>query len=85
MDARSPEARLEAVLSGTPPLRTLELARELKAEGMSQAEMLALFDKFRRDYQENPDEMKYDAIVDVMDLIVGWCSPGNGLFDSRLA
>lgn len=46
--------------------------------------MYHLFDEYRQRHHADKDETRYDAILDVMDYITGWCSPQNRLFDSEL-
>jgi len=80
MEDNSPDVRMEKAIS-TDTL--LELARELKAEGMSQREMYNFYSKYAHFYQDR-DEAKFDAIVDILDLIWGYCSPSSALFETTL-
>src|SRR4051812_7491256 len=78
----SPSARLETALRGKEPSRAAyELARALRDEGMTQADLYRLFDEFRSTHQSDADETVYDAVLDTMDFIVGWCGAGSGLYD----
>jgi hypothetical protein len=54
---------------------------QLKAEGMTQNEMYALFERHCARHAGDADQTTYDYICDMMDLIVGWCSPESQLFD----
>src|SRR6187455_944154 len=73
--------RVEAALAATPPQGALlELARELRDGAMPQAELLALFDAARERHARDADETNYEAIMDTMDLIAGWCAPSQGLY-----
>ena len=56
------------------------LAIELRNIGMTQSEMQKLFDDARQRHSTDPDERSYNAILDVMDLINGWCSPGIEIY-----
>jgi hypothetical protein len=47
---------------------------------MPQAELLALFDAARERHGGDADETSYDAILDTMDLITGWCAPSQRLY-----
>jgi len=81
MDPPLPMDRVESALAWTPPLDALlELAGELRDGGMPQAELLALFDAARERHGGDADEMSYDAILDTMDLITGWCAPSQRLY-----
>jgi len=80
MKPAPPMDRLEAALAMTPQEALPELARELRDGGMSQADLLALFDAARERHECDADETKYDAILDTMDLIVGWCASSRSLY-----
>jgi hypothetical protein len=83
MADRSIAARIETALAGaSPPSALYELAKVLNDEGMSQQEMYRWFDKAREQHEHDPDQTKYDAILDAMDYIAGWCGPSARLFDS---
>jgi hypothetical protein len=73
--------RVESALAWTPPRDALlELAGGLRDGGMPQAELLALFDAARERHGGDADETSYDAILDTMDLITGWCAPSQRLY-----
>ena len=81
MEPASPMDRVEAALAAVPPKGSLpELALELRDGGMSQAELLSLLDAARERHACDDDETGYDAILDTMDLIVGWCAPSQRLY-----
>jgi hypothetical protein len=58
----------------------LELARELRGTGVSQSELLALYDSFRELHATDADETRYNAILDTMDFIAGWCRPSQSIY-----
>lgn len=62
----------------------LALAQALRDEGMSQLELYRLFDEFRANHESDADEILYDAVLDTMDCISGWCSPSSRLYDTEL-
>jgi hypothetical protein len=72
------ELALTEIAGPNPSLWSLAL--EFKDEGMSQQEMYQIFDLFRAKHQNDADETKYNAILDTMDVIWGWCSPDNRIF-----
>jgi hypothetical protein len=77
--------RMETALHGDSPFNALvALAKAFKAEGMSQRAMYGLFDQFRARHHNDTDETKYNAILDTIDLIVGWCNPNERLFETDL-
>jgi len=81
----SPQTRLEMALQQTMPSRaTYELARTLRDDGMTQLEMYRLFDEFRAAHESDADETVYNAVVETMDGISGWCGPSFRLFDADL-
>jgi hypothetical protein len=80
-EAENNAARLEAALESADPFGTaFNLAVELRDGAMPQSELLAVFDASRARHNNDTDERRYDAVLDVMDLIVGWCSPGRALY-----
>ena len=58
----------------------LELAKELKSEGMGKEEMYALFLSLCTDYDEDIHEKENNALTDTMDFISGWCAKEKRLF-----
>jgi hypothetical protein len=72
--------RLEAALAMMPEETLPELARELRDGGMSQADLLALFDAARERHESDADETAYDAILHTMDLIVGYCAASHRIY-----
>jgi hypothetical protein len=77
---RDPVERLEEALDSSDAGAAYALAVELRDAGLTQAELLAVFDAVRARHHDDPDERKYDAVLDVMDLIAGWCSRDNALY-----
>ncbi|HET6252132.1 MAG TPA: DUF6000 family protein [Tepidisphaeraceae bacterium] len=51
---------------------------------MSQREMYDLFSRYCIAHDKDTDEKSRDAILDTMDLIVGWCRPSGRLFDHSI-
>ena len=85
MDANEIELRFQRALRSAEPAKTLlALAKSLKSEGMLQREMYDVFDSRRALYRNEADEKLHDAIADVMDCIVGWCSPASRLYDTDM-
>jgi hypothetical protein len=78
------EARLAAALEGANrSVATVELARALRDEGMSQLELYRLFSTLQQRLEG--DDPRYDAVVDTMDLIwSGAWAKGHGLFAQAL-
>jgi len=58
----------------------LDLAKAFKENGMSQKEMITLFDSLREEYQSGADETRLNIILDTMDYITGWCASDKRLF-----
>lgn len=85
MSCESPESRIERALHDSSPSKALAaLAGALKAEGMTQREMYELFDGYRARHESDRDQSLYDAILDTMDIISGWCAPSARLFETEL-
>jgi hypothetical protein len=81
----SAKARLQIALQQPQPgLAAFELARALRDEGMSQLALYQVFDEFRAIHATGADEILFDAVLDTLDFISGWCSPSCRLFDTEL-
>lgn len=81
----TPRIRLEQALREPQPFEAaFELARALRDEGMSQADLYALYNELRAIHASDSDETLLDAILDTMDFISGWCSAGSGHYDPDL-
>jgi hypothetical protein len=50
----------------------VEVLRAARAEGLTQAEAMRILESLR---VESPDEAVEDWILEVMDVVVGFCSP----------
>jgi hypothetical protein len=78
-------ARIENALGQASPRDALAaLVKVLKAEGVTQTEMYGQFDTLRVKYDDPATEAKYDALLDTMDIISGWCRPEQRLFETEL-
>jgi hypothetical protein len=76
-----PAERIEhALTTATPFEALLSVAQQLRDEGVPQSELLALYDSFRERHATDTNETLYDAVLDTMDFIVGWCSPSRALY-----
>lgn len=77
--------RLQNLLrKGCSTSSLLELATAFKAEGATQAAMHRLFEEYRRQYEDGEDEATYESILEVLDIIAGWCPPEHRLFETEL-
>jgi hypothetical protein len=69
---------LKKCLSSADAPSCLERAiAEMLARGVSDASLLADLHYLRSEARQSGDEAGEDTILDVMDRIVGWCSPGQ--------
>ena len=76
----TPSERLDSALSTRDPFASaLKLAATLKSEGLTQNQLHRVFNQ-ARDVCHDTEGPKYDAILDVLDYITGWCSPETRLF-----
>jgi hypothetical protein len=71
------EDRFENALHSTSPIDSLgALARELFAEGYSKVRIVELFEQQLILMQNDATrEAQADVVRDVLDFLVGWCSP----------
>ena len=60
-----------------PELRAF--ARELLDSGYPRETLVEDFESVRAEMRRRDDEEREDAVMDVMDFLVGWCSPGAKL------
>lgn len=76
-------SRIDSALCSSEPKESLVgLIRDLEKEGLSQSDIYALFEE-QLLHHRDANEAFYDDLADVMDRIVGWCSPGQRLFNSE--
>jgi hypothetical protein len=62
----------------------LDLAGELKTEGLSQGEVFNLFQNKLSEHITDPESNLYDEIHNVMDAITGHCEKGRWIFQARI-
>jgi hypothetical protein len=53
--------------------------QSLQAQGQDQAAILDLFEQARHYLREAGRESEEDVVMEVMDFLVGWCSPHMSL------
>jgi hypothetical protein len=51
------------------------VALRLFADGQTREAVLELFERARQQLRHADREAEEDAVMDVMDFLVGWCSP----------
>ncbi len=72
----SADDRFERALGSEDPVTRLRsLAESLLVEGLEPSDLVARFEAVRRELREADREQDEDAVMDVMDFLVGWCSP----------
>ncbi|MCI0691507.1 hypothetical protein L0337_05805 [candidate division KSB1 bacterium] len=68
--------RFEKALGSPNPVEALRsLVLELSQEGSGKATILEFFEQERQRLRATHREADEDAVMDVMDFLVGWCSP----------
>src|SRR5262245_3390139 len=65
----------QALRSGEPVAGLRQLATEQLGQGLTREEVLARFEQVRQQLRSADREEDEDAVLDVMDFLVGWCSP----------
>ena len=65
----------QALRSSEPVVQLRSLAMRLSSEGRDHGAILDLFEQARRQLREDDRESDEDAVMDVMDDLVGWCGP----------
>lgn len=69
----------EALRSGNPHQQLRSLVQRLFAQGQDTDSVLTLFETARAQLREADREVDEDALMDVMDCLVGWCGPAAQL------
>jgi hypothetical protein len=70
------DEELEQALGSAEPVSELRaLAARLIAQGREREAVLQLFEAARGRLRKADREKDEDAVLDVMDFLVGWCSP----------
>jgi hypothetical protein len=70
------DQRIEGALTSSEPVTELRnLVLHLHADGQTHEAILALLEDTRRELRRANRESAEDAVMDVMDFLVGWCSP----------
>jgi hypothetical protein len=67
---------IEKALESPEPFKELRhLAVQLLSKGQDQTAILAVFEKVRQELRQGNRGQEEDVIMEVMDCLVGWCSP----------
>ena len=73
------EEQLEAVLRTSDSRALDDFVRELFSNGFDEGEALGVLERFRQQLHTQDREADEDKVLDVMDRLVGWCSPHTTL------
>jgi hypothetical protein len=74
------DPRIEQTLRSAEPLGQLRsLVGHLRAQGLQQQTILDLFEQARQQLRQAGRNREEDTIMEVMDFLVGWCSPHMSL------
>jgi hypothetical protein len=67
---------IQEALAGPDSLnKLLLLVKKLQSQGVSNDSILQLFEQVRQQLRAQGREQEEDLIMEVMDFLVGWCSP----------
>jgi hypothetical protein len=73
---QNPIERFNAALQPpSPTMQLREVAVQLLQEGFSRAESLKMLEDYRNQLQTEQRYADEDVVLEVMDFVVGWCSP----------
>jgi hypothetical protein len=79
MTAEQLSERLRALIMAGPPLRQIvSMLREYRREGITRTEVQRALDALR---DEAEDEVTEDRILEVMDVVSGFCARENTVWD----
>jgi hypothetical protein len=74
------DPQILAALNSDDPFGQLRsLVRTLQSQGKDQAVILQLFEQARQQLRAEGRAHDEDVLMDVMDCLVGWCSPPMSL------
>ena len=71
---------LSDILSGVDSKIVWEKLKDYKEQGMDKETMYNILDSLRLEMRQKGDEKTEDAIMEYMDLVVGWCNPKWKIF-----
>jgi hypothetical protein len=75
------EDRLWKALRSTSPFASLaEIVKEWKAQGCTQKDAESRLTAFVDEVRAKGLQDQEDPVLDVLDVVVGWCSPQTRLF-----
>ena len=70
------DPRIQQALNSNEPVNELRsLAQRLLADGQTREAILESMEHARRQLRQADRETDEDAVMDVMEYLVGWCSP----------
>ena len=74
------DQRIQQALGSSEPVNELRnLVLGLFAQGQSRDAILELFERARQQLRQADREAEEETVMDVMDFLVGWCSPHRKL------
>ena len=70
------DQRIQQALRSSEPVNELRnLVLHLLADGQTREAIVGLLERARQQLRQADRETDEDAVMDVMDFLVGWCSP----------
>ncbi len=70
------DPKIQEALTGVDSLAKLRsLIENLQAQGQDQQGILDMLERARQQCRETGREKEEDVIMEVMDFLIGWCSP----------
>lgn len=70
------DKRIQQALSSSEPVNDLRnWVLHLLADGQTREAILEVLERARQQLRQADRESDEDAVMDVMDFLVGWCSP----------
>lgn len=73
-----------ALRSDSPAPALRKIAERMLARGTVRSEVVAEFERVRQALREADREYCEDLVSDVMDFLVGWCSPNLYIPDPKI-
>jgi hypothetical protein len=74
------DARIQEALRSPDPFQDLRLlVQSMQAQRLDQATILHWFEQTRQQLRRDGRDKEEDVLMEVMDCLVGWCSPHMNL------
>lgn len=71
---------LSEIRNGVDVMKSRETLLRYKELGIDKDSMYSVLDSLRDEMRKNGEDELEDAIIEIMDFIIGWCAPNMKIF-----